>query len=57
MQKVLYIFNCGYEQKTEVASQIMKIILEIDDFEDKTVFLANVLGLLQTINLDEISED
>lgn len=47
IQKAIYILNRGYEQKTEVASQLIKIILELDDFDKQTVFLANIFGLLE----------
>ena len=57
IQKAIYILNRGYKQKTEVASQLIKIILELDDFDKQTVFLANILGLLEISKNKEATKD
>ncbi len=57
IQKAIYILNRGYEQKTEVASQLMKILLELDDIDKQTVFLANILGLIEFSKIKGTNQD
>ena len=48
VSKALFVLNRGYSQYTEVASQLYKIINEIDSDEKRIVLLAKIIG---SINL------
>lgn len=44
ISRALFVLRCGYSQNTQVASQLYKIMKEIDDEEKRIVLLANVIG-------------
>ena len=44
ISKAFFALRCGYEQNTEVASQLYSILQEIEDEEQRIVFLANIIG-------------
>ena len=46
IEKVKYIMRSGYSQRTERASLLLNCLNEIDDFESKTVVLAQAIPLL-----------
>lgn len=46
-KKVLFVFNVGYTQKTEVASQLLKIIHSFTDIKEQTVILSNILSVYE----------
>ena len=47
IKKAIFIINAGYSQKTEVASQLLRILNNFENPKDQTVFLANVLGIYE----------
>ncbi|MDE6074995.1 MAG: hypothetical protein K2G26_01000 [Clostridia bacterium] len=47
IQKCLYVFNRGYEYRTEVASQLLRIIEHESDERNKVVLLAGILHYLE----------
>lgn len=44
ISKAFFALRCGYEQNTEVASQLYSILQEIEDEEKRIVFLATIVG-------------
>lgn len=44
--KAYFILEYGYEQRTEVASQLYRLVTEQETYEDRLVLISNILGYL-----------
>lgn len=58
-KKAVFALNRGYEQRTEVASQIIGIFKEIKDEKQQIVYVSKLIGYCRykIKNLEEIIED
>lgn len=60
IDKAFFILSYGYEQKTEVASQLYELINSQQNDEQKIVLLSNILGYYSTriqLLIDKLSEN
>lgn len=60
IDKAFFILSYGYEQRTEVASQLYKLIKNQQNDEQKIVLLSNILGYYSThiqLLIDKLSEE
>ena len=48
-KKAVFALNRGYEQRTEVASQIMACLNEINDEKQQIVYMANIIGYFRFV--------
>lgn len=60
IDKAFFILSYGYEQRTEVASQLYELIKNQQNDEQKIVLLSNILGYYSThiqLLIDKLSEE
>lgn len=43
-KKMIFILNVGFEQRTEIASLLLKVLDDVKDYKAKVVLFANLIG-------------
>ena len=47
LQKMIFILSVGYEQRTEFASLLLKVLDEVNDYKTKVVLFANLISFCE----------
>ena len=47
LQKMIFILSAGYEQRTEIASLLLKVLDEVNDYNTKVVLFANLISFCE----------
>lgn len=47
LQKMIFVLSAGYEQRTEIASLLLSVFDEIEDYNTKVVLFANLISFIE----------